>query len=70
MSKQSKSDLQAGTSITFLRGCLTYEGTIVSRETIADGSIVTYEVDVNGCGGGAFVDRVSIHDGQVLRVYA
>jgi hypothetical protein len=68
--KNETSNLDAGTAITFKRGCLTYEGTITSRSTIGDGRITVYEVDVNAPGGGTTVDHISIHDGQILRVYA
>ncbi len=68
--KHANANLQAGTGITFKRGCLTYEGTITSRSTIAGGTIVTYEVDVNAPGGGPICDHVGIHDGQIIRVYS
>ncbi len=52
--------------IVFQRGCLTYEGSIVER--ITAGAIVIYVVDVNAPGGGPIVDRIDIHDGQILRI--
>lgn len=65
--KQANSNLNPGDRITFKRGCLSYEGTILARGDLH--GITTYRVEVNGPGGGAPVDEIDIHDGQVLRVY-
>lgn len=67
--KKTTDNLDAGTAITFKRGCLAYEGTILDRDTTADGRITTYRVSVDAPGGGPPCDEVWIHDGQILRVY-